>query len=74
MEFDSPAPSVVPTSRGGVQLEWHTPLGELEISVNAAGSVSGFFEDVAGDEWEFEQEEPDLNRLASILGRLATRD
>jgi len=28
---DAPRPSVVPTSRGGIQLEWHTGGIDLEI-------------------------------------------
>ena len=34
MGDDTPAPSVVPTSRGGVQLEWHQRGWDIEVEVS----------------------------------------
>ena len=45
MREDSPSPSVVPTSRGGVQLEWHTGEVDLEIEFVSPTRVYGYFED-----------------------------
>ncbi len=45
MRSDSPAPSIVPTSRGGVQLEWHTRGVDLEVEIASPGSIHGYFED-----------------------------
>lgn len=50
---DTPDPSVVPTSRGGLQFEWHTGGVDLEIEFLSATRVCGLFEDqVAGTSWE----------------------
>ncbi|GIW89835.1 MAG: hypothetical protein KatS3mg109_0267 [Pirellulaceae bacterium] len=40
-------PQVVPTSKGGVQLEWHVGGKDLEIEVNAPDRIQVFFEDDA---------------------------
>ncbi len=37
MLHDSPGPSVVPTSGGGVQLEWHAVAGRVEVGHLGAG-------------------------------------
>ena len=50
---DSPNPSVVPTSRGGIQLEWHTGGVDLEVEIVSPSRIIGFFEDQrAGTKWE----------------------
>ena len=45
MRDDTPAPSVVPTSRGGVQIEWHTRGVDLEIEFETPFLIRGSFED-----------------------------
>ncbi len=45
LQDDSPSPSVVPTSQGGVQLEWHTSGVDLEIEVVSPTRLYGYFED-----------------------------
>ncbi len=50
---DTPAPSVVPTVRGGVQLEWHTRGIDLEIEFLSPSHVQGLFDDQReGISWE----------------------
>ena len=50
---DTPIPSVVPTSRGGLQFEWHTAGADLEIEFLSATRVCGLFEDhIKGTSWE----------------------
>lgn len=50
---DSPNPSVVPTSRGGIQLEWHTGGVDLEVEFVSPSRLIGFFEDQrTGTKWE----------------------
>lgn len=41
----TPKPWVVPTSHGGVQLEWHTGGIDLEIEINHHAKVCIFYED-----------------------------
>jgi hypothetical protein len=38
-EYDIPDPSVVPTTGGGVQLEWHTAEADVEIEVLSATTI-----------------------------------
>jgi len=45
LESDTPSPSVVPTVRGGIQLEWHTRGVDLEVYIESPGDVSFFAED-----------------------------
>lgn len=50
---DTPVPSVVPTSGGGLQFEWHTGGVDLEIEFLSATRVCGLFEDQeTGTCWE----------------------
>ena len=53
MEDKTPLPNIVPTSEGGLQLEWHSDTGDLEIEIEESLSVSVFFADEeTGAEWE----------------------
>lgn len=67
---DIPPPSVVPTSRGGVQYEWHCGDIDLEVEIISATRVLGFFEDhLEATEWERDltsNREP-LSEALSIL-------
>jgi hypothetical protein len=47
-----PMPDVIPTFRGGLQLEWHLGAAELEVDVDPNGTVEVFFNDSAQQkEW-----------------------
>jgi hypothetical protein len=39
-----PAPMAVPRVRGGIQLEWHTESGDIEIYIDSPGQVTFFAE------------------------------
>jgi hypothetical protein len=68
-----PAPLVVPTNRGGVQLEWHTRGIDLEIEIQQSGRISVCYEDHrSGNEWE-EELTSDLTRLSGALSELSRR-
>lgn len=70
---DTPVPSVVPTSRGGLQLEWHTRGVDLEIEFLSATRVCGLFEDqVTGACWE-EDLTSNLWPLAAAISVLTSR-
>ena len=49
---DTPGPAIVPTVRGGVQFEWHTPEFDLEIAVLSPFRAEVFYEDPGGHTWE----------------------
>lgn len=68
---DTPRPSVAPTARGGVQLEWHTRGVDLEIELAVPEGIHVLYEDAAGEEeWDLE---PGASRepLASLMARLS---
>ena len=71
MQGDTPAPTVVPTNRGGVQLEWHTRGIDLEIETLSSHRRHVSFEDSAtNDEWEGEIVS-NLTPLIDYIGRLS---
>jgi len=71
MRHDTPAPAVVPTNRGGVQLEWHTGGIDLEIETFSTQRLLVSFEDATtGTEWEKEID-GDLTLLVECIGRLS---
>lgn len=48
-----PAPTIVPTSRGGVQIEWHTLSKDLEIEIAPSGDTRIYYSNEDDDfEWE----------------------
>jgi hypothetical protein len=73
MEIDSVVPSVVPSFGGGLQLEWHCRGVDLEVYVEADGSVSAWCQHASGREWE-DDGEPDLTRLKKELSLLTHHD
>ncbi len=46
----TPSPAVIPTVRGGIQLEWHTKGTNLEIYIESPDNVSFFAERIGRDE------------------------
>lgn len=68
---DSPTPSVVPGSSGGLQLEWHRSVGDLEVCFSPDGRISASFVSASGDEeWDLEAEDVDLTPLYDVIPRL----
>lgn len=50
MRLGIAAPIVVPRVRGGIQLEWHTEVGDIEIYIDSPGQISFFAEDAKSGE------------------------
>lgn len=70
----TPKPSVVPTTQGGVQFEWHTKGIDLEIEICPTMRIFAAFEDnQQKEEWEGEITE-DFSLLESIIETLASRE
>lgn len=42
---NTPQPAVVPTSRGGIQLEWHRAGADLEVEIESPARLRVFFEE-----------------------------
>ncbi len=67
---DSPAPFVVPTCRGGIQIEWHTQGVDLEVEVIAPGQFHLLFEEAgSGEMWEKEMTD-DVGDLVACVAKL----
>ena len=68
MEYNSIPPSVVPTSVGGIQFEWHVGGVDLEINIPPTGDAVFEFE---GPNEEVEGRLPEnVGVLASLISRL----
>jgi hypothetical protein len=70
MENDAPAPSVVPLSDGGIQVEWHRRGRSLEIEFPADGAP-GFYYYGDGSELESEgQVSRSYDRIQAYIANL----
>jgi hypothetical protein len=71
MRPETPAPAVVPTSLGGVQIEWHTKGLDLEIEIRSPGQSYVLYEDHRdGAKWEGEIA-ADLAPLRQLISNLS---
>ncbi len=72
LKDESVPPAIVPTSEGGVQLEWQRAGDELEIRVAPSGEISAFrCNEVAGKVSEIERVSlTDLRPLVDLAGKL----
>lgn len=73
MNNDTPHPQLVPTNRGGVQVEWHRSGIDVEIETLVPGRFLVSYEDSTRDEEsEWEQElASDWTRVSRVLARLS---
>lgn len=67
-----PEPVVVPTSSGGLQIEWHDDSTEIDLEISAERALSVFVwtQDESGAEQEYEG---DLRSGANVLDRALGR-
>jgi hypothetical protein len=66
----APMPAIIPTSDGGIQLEWHRRGVDLEIRVISGTSLEVFFEDLATGETREGEIGADLAPLKHFLDRV----
>jgi hypothetical protein len=68
-----PRPSLVPTSDGSVQIEWHTKGIDLEILVLSSTRVGVSFDDLQGEhepvDVELQYDFRELNRMIEVLSQ-----
>lgn len=66
------APMVVPTSVGGLQLEWHQDGFDIEVEFSPTGAASAYLYDYQKDDaWEADRMSPEAaQRIAATLSRL----
>jgi len=73
MRDHTPAPSLVPTVRGGVQLEWHLRDIDLEVEVLSGSQVAGYYKDHrTSSSWE-DDLSVNLSPLVKAIGELSRR-
>jgi hypothetical protein len=70
---ETPAPQLVPTSTGGIQVEWHLYGTDLEIRFDPKEPVTYFYSGANGREIEGEVSE-ELSTVGSLLRALPTRN
>ena len=74
LDRNTPTPAVVPTTRGGIQLEWHRAGADLEIEIESPARSRVFFEDEqTGEETELTLSD-NLLPLIPFLERLKAAD
>ncbi|MBV8193882.1 MAG: hypothetical protein JOY64_29445 [Alphaproteobacteria bacterium] len=74
MQPSTPSPSVVPTSSGGVQLEWHVNKMDLEIHVEGPYAGDYWWRDhVSGKEDFGDIDSADLTALLEPIARVAKK-
>jgi hypothetical protein len=72
LQDDMPPPAVVPTSGGGVQLEWHTRGIDLEIEFCSPSRILASCEDQrTGEAWD--ERVFDFSRIRGVLREMARR-
>lgn len=74
MQKTTPAPQVVPSAKGSIQLEWHLGGVDLEIEVESLAISRVFFEDALNEEPAWEGDiDFDLTKLVHYINLLTTR-
>lgn len=68
---DTPHPQIVPTSRGGVQFEWHRAGADLEIDIESPTRVHVYFEDQRDDKVVERTLSDNLLPLVPLLERIS---
>jgi hypothetical protein len=71
VQKQTPQPNVVPTVRGGVQLEWHLGDIDLEIEIDAPGQFQVLFVDPRENlELEIELDSTHIPQMYDLCARL----
>ena len=70
----TPQPSIVPTTRGGIQLEWHRAGADLEIEIESPTKFHVFFGDQRTGKEDDTTLSDNLQPLVPLLQRLSEAD
>jgi hypothetical protein len=68
----TPTPAIVPTSRGGIQLEWHRNGVDLEIEILSESRLHVSLEDERTGETSERTILPEFQAVAPLLERIST--
>src|SRR5439155_16652961 len=75
VQANTPKPEVVPTTTGGVQIEWHIRGIDLEIKIISQEKLNVCFEELgAGQEWSRELSLADLGVLIQAVSRFSSQE
>jgi hypothetical protein len=69
LDAGTQVPYIVPTNRGGIQLEWHTAEADLEVSVDRPPRFSFELHDAHAGQLDEDEDSLDFDRLAAHLSR-----
>jgi hypothetical protein len=71
----TPKPEVVPTTAGGVQIEWHVGGIDLEINILTQDKINVSFEDLgSGQGWSREISLADLDVLIQTVSKIPSQE
>lgn len=74
MRKRTPSPAMVPTSMGGIQLEWHNRGIDLEVRIESLRSIYVSYEDErTGTQWEGTLSSASVRRLDQFVADLSQR-
>ena len=73
LDADTPMPIIVPTNRGGIQLEWHRSGVDLEIEIESISRLHVFFADEESGEESEVTLTSNLQPVVPLLDRLIAR-
>lgn len=74
MQKNTPAPQIVPSANGSIQLEWHLRGIDLEVEVESYALSRVFFEDAQNEELPWEGDiDVDLTKLVHFINLLTNR-
>lgn len=71
VQHDTPKPAVVPTNRGGLQIEWHTQRVDLEIEVTPHGEIRLLYENPQENAEEEFELGFNLQPLADLIAKVS---
>jgi hypothetical protein len=71
VQLDTPQPIIVPTNRGGIQIEWHTRGIDLEIETTADREVRVLYENPQENAEEEFELGSDLKPLTDLTAKLS---
>jgi hypothetical protein len=67
---DTPKPAVVPTNRGGIQIEWHTRGVDLEIEITPHAEIRLLYQNPQENAEEEFELGFDLKPLADFIAKM----
>lgn len=74
LERDTPAPAVVPTNRGGLQIEWHRGGMDVEVEIQSPSRFHLVVDDQRSGEQREEVITSNLKPLISVLEKLTATE